>query len=118
VEAQYGVEYQNPVAISMRAIELQAVQQLMNFVAPFAQIDPNILRRFDLGGLVEAGAEILRTPVKILKSEEQFQEEMQREQQQQQQMAMLQQQQQQAQVAATGTEAMENVANASQAGLS
>ena len=118
VEAQYGVEYQNPVAISMRAIELQAVQQLMNFVAPFAQIDPNILRRFDLGGLVEAGADILRTPVKILKSEEQFQEEMQREQQQQQQMAMLQQQQQQAQVAATGTEAMENVARASQAGYS
>ncbi len=112
MEAEYGVEYQNPVSIALRSIELQSVQQLMNYIAPFAQIDPTILRRFDLSGLVEAGAEILRTPAAILKTEEEFEAELMQEKLLQQQQMMMQQQAQAAEIAVQGTQSMENVASA------
>ena len=84
----------------------------MNYIAPFAQIDPTILRRFDLSGLVEAGAEILRTPTGILKTEEEFEAELMQEKLQQQQQMMMQQQAQAAEIAVQGTQSMENVASA------
>ena len=47
------LEYQNPVSVAMRSGELSSVSQLMQFMVPFAQIDPNVIRRFNTGKLAE-----------------------------------------------------------------
>ena len=105
MESEVGVEYMNPVSIAMRSSELSSIGQLMQFVTPWAQIDPSILQRFDSDKLLATAAEILRVPMSVLKSEEQLQAE--REQQQ-----MMQAQQQQLEQTIALSQAQENDASA------
>jgi len=105
MQSELGVEYMNPVSIAMRSSELSSIGQLMQFVTPWAQIDPSILERFDSDKLLALAAEILRVPLSVLKSEEQLTAE--REQKQ-----MMQMQQQQLQQTLALSEAQERDASA------
>ena len=62
-----------------------------------AQIDPNVLRRLDIGRVATLAAEILRVPASVFKTNQEMQEEMEaeaeqiaRQQQLQEQMAVAQ----------------------------
>ena len=112
------LEYQNPVSVAMRSGELSSVSQLMQFMVPFAQIDPSIIRRFNTGKLAELGAEILRVPPSVLKSEEEIRMEMMQEQEMAQQQQALQQQIALAQTEESLSKAQANRASAEAALLS
>ena len=112
LQQQVKLEYQNPVSIAMRSGELQSVSQLMQFMVPFAQIDPNVIRRFNTSKLAELGAEILRVPPSVLKSEEELQMEIMQEQQMMQEQQALQQQMAMAQTEETLSKAESNRASA------
>jgi len=97
IEANFNIEYTNPVGISMRTGELTSINTLMQFLTPMAQIDPNILRRLDIGRVATLAAEILRVPPSVFKTDQEMQEEMEaeaeqmaRQQQLQEQMAVAQ----------------------------
>jgi len=62
MNADFRVEYANPVSISMRTGELNSIAQLIQFLLPIAQIDPSVVQRFNTGRIAELGAEILRVP--------------------------------------------------------
>ena len=89
-EADFKVEYANPVSISMRTGELNSVAQLIQFLLPIAQIDPTVVQRFDTGRIAELGAEILKVPPSVLKTEEEMMQMLQQQQQQQEEQMMLQ----------------------------
>ena len=106
------LEYQNPVSVAMRSGELSSVSQLMQFMVPFAQIDPNVIRRFNTSKLAELGAEILRVPPSVLKTEEELQMEIMQEQQMMAEQQALQQQIALAQTEETLSKAEANRASA------
>ena len=90
-QKEFKIEYRNPISIAMRGYELNSISQLVQFLAPMAQIDPTVLRRLNISRIAELGAEILRTPPSVIKDEAQFNAEQEAEQQQQMMMAQLQQ---------------------------
>ena len=112
MQQQMKLEYQNPVSVAMRSGELSSVSQLMQFMVPFAQIDPNVIRRFNTSKLAELGAEILRVPPSVLKTEEELQMEMMQEQQMMAEQQMMQQQMAMAQTEESLSKAESNRASA------
>ena len=90
-QKEFKIEYRNPISIAMRGYELNSISQLIQFLAPMAQIDPTVMQRLDVSRIAELGAEILRTPPSVIKDEAQFNAEMEAQQQQQALMAQLQQ---------------------------
>jgi hypothetical protein len=96
IEADFQVEYTNPVGIAQRAGEMTSVSALIQFLTPMAQIDPSVLRRIDPARVATIAAEILRVPPSVFKTEEEFAAEMEAEAQQ---MAMNTQMQEQMAVA-------------------
>ena len=89
-DADFKVEYANPVSISMRAGELNSVAQLIQFLLPIAQIDPSVVQRFDTGRIAELGAEILKVPPSVLRTEEEMQELQMAQRQAQEEQMLLQ----------------------------
>ena len=96
IDADFQVEYTNPVGIAQRSGEMTSVSSLLQFLTPMAQIDPSVFRRLDPGRVATIAAEILRVPPSVFKTEEEFAAEMEAEAQQ---MAMQQQVQEQMAVA-------------------
>ena len=90
MNADFRVEYANPVSISMRTGELNSVAQLIQFLLPIAQIDPSVVQRFNTGRIAELGAEILRVPPSVLRTEEEMQELMLAQRQAQEEQMLLQ----------------------------
>jgi len=88
--ADFRVEYANPVSISMRTGELNSVAQLIQFLLPIAQIDPSVVQRFNTGRIAELGAEILKVPPSVLRTEEEMQELMLAQRQAQEEQMLLQ----------------------------
>jgi len=83
MEVDFMVEYVNPVSVSMRSVELNAVSQLMQFIMPLAQIDPMAIERLNISRITELGAEILRAPASAIRTNEEMQQIMEARQQQQ-----------------------------------
>jgi hypothetical protein len=96
MDADFQVEYTNPVGIAQRSGEMTSVSSLLQFLTPMAQIDPSVFRRLDPGRVATIAAEILRVPPSVFKTEEEFAAEMEAEAQQ---MAMQSQMQEQMAVA-------------------
>jgi len=90
MNADFRVEYANPVSISMRTGELNSIAQLIQFLLPIAQIDPSVVQRFNTGRIAELGAEILRVPPSVLRTEEEMQELMLAQRQAQEEQMLLQ----------------------------
>ena len=82
----FKIEYVNPVSVSMRSVELNAVSQLIQFVMPLAQIDPSVLGRLNTSRITELGAEILRAPASSIYTEEEAAAIAQQRQQEEQMM--------------------------------
>ena len=89
-DADFKVEYANPVSISMRAGELNSVAQLIQFLLPIAQIDPSVVERFNTQRIAELGAEILKVPPSVLRTEEEMQELQMAQRQAQEEQMLLQ----------------------------
>lgn len=96
LQADFQVEYTNPVGIAQRAGELTSVSSLIQFLTPLAQIDPSVMRRLDPARIATLAAEILRVPPSVFKTEEEFAAEIEA---QAQQMSMQSQRQEQMAVA-------------------
>jgi hypothetical protein len=111
---EFKIEYRNPISIAMRGYELNSISQLIQFLAPMAQIDPTVMQRLDIMRIAELGAEILRTPASVVKTREEFQAEMQAQQEQQAMMSQLQQGQMIAQTDETTASAEKSRAQAAQ----
>jgi hypothetical protein len=89
-QKEFKIEYRNPISIAMRGYELNSISQLIQFLAPMAQIDPTVMQRLDISRIAKLGAEVLRTPPSVVKDEALFKAEMEAQQQQQAMMAQLQ----------------------------
>ena len=89
-DADFKVEYANPVSISMRTGELNSVAQLIQFLLPIAQIDPSVVERFNTQRIAELGAEILKVPPSVLRTEEEMQELQMAQRQAQEEQMLLQ----------------------------
>ena len=92
-EMDIMVEYVNPVSVSMRSVELNAISQLIQFIMPLAQVDPMAIERLNISRITELGAEILRAPASAIRTNEEMEEIMKARQEQmaaQQEMMMAQ----------------------------
>jgi len=75
LDADFKVAYSNPVAIAMRSGELASISQLIQFLVPFAQLDPTVIQRFQTGRVAELAAEILKVSPSVFKSGEELEAE-------------------------------------------
>ena len=81
-EEPIKIEYVNPVSVSMRSVEMNAVSQLIQFIMPLAQIDPNVIKRLNPQRITTMGVDILRAPPSVVYTEEEAQEIARQEQEQ------------------------------------
>jgi hypothetical protein len=95
-------EYVSPATQYQRAGELVGVERTVAGVAPFAQLDPGIMLKFDVEQIAELYQEVTGAPAKILRSKEDY--------------AALREQQQQAQAAAAMPEQMATAAGGAKDG--
>jgi hypothetical protein len=114
-EVDLRIEYVNPVSVSQRSIELNSINQLVQYHMPLAQIDPNALKRLNISRITELGAEILNVPPSVIYTNEEMQQIAQAEQEQQQQQQQMEQQQSGAEVDEKRSAASLNDAKAQQA---
>jgi glycerophosphoryl diester phosphodiesterase len=112
VDAEIKVAYSNPVSVSQRSGELASINQLIQFLVPFAQIDPSIMQSFQPNRVAELAAEILKVSPTVFKTNEERQAEVAEQQQQQQMMQEMQQAQAVAQQQNLISESRKNEAQA------
>lgn len=67
---EYEIIYENPLARMQRAEELVGVQRTMELLAPFAQIEPDIMDVFDKDKLAQLTAEVSGVPTPVIRSPE------------------------------------------------
>lgn len=101
----YEIVYDSPMSRMQRAEELVGVQRTMELLAPFAQINPDVLDIFDPDALATLTAEVSGVPTPVLRSAEAVRQL--REQRAAQQEAAMQ-----AQMAAPIAGALKDVAQA------
>jgi hypothetical protein len=112
IDAEIKVAYSNPVSVSQRSGELASINQLIQFLVPFAQIDPSIMQSFQPNRVAELAAEILKVSPTVFKTNEERQAEVAEQQQQQQMMQEMQQAQAVAQQQNLISESRKNEAQA------
>lgn len=67
---EYEIVYDSPMSRMQRAEELVGVQRTMELLAPFAQINPDVLDIFDPDALATLTAEVSGVPTPVLRSSE------------------------------------------------
>jgi len=67
---EYEIIYDSPMSRMQRAEELVGVQRTMELLAPFAQINPEVLDVFDPDALARLTAEVSGVPTPVLRSQE------------------------------------------------
>lgn len=102
---EYEIVYDSPMSRMQRAEELVGVQRTMELLAPFAQINPDVLDIFDPDALATLTAEVSGVPTPVLRSSEAVRQ-IREQRAAQQEMAM------QAQMAQPLAGAMKDVAQA------
>ena len=65
---EYEIVYDSPMSRMQRAEELVGVQRTMELLAPFAQIDPEVLDIFDRDELARLTSEVSGVPTTVLRS--------------------------------------------------
>jgi hypothetical protein len=70
----YEIEYVSPATQFQRASELVGYQRTFELAAPFIELDPTNIEKFDFEAVVELGAEIQGVPSKLLRTREAFAE--------------------------------------------
>jgi hypothetical protein len=103
--ANWHAEYKSPIALSQRATELSAVDQVVQRQIQFRTIDPQAPMIVDTEAVLRLEARDLNAPVEILKSPERLQQEAA-------QMARMAEEQHQAQLAREGAGAVADLAGA------
>ena len=114
-EEPIKIEYVNPVSVSMRSVEMNAVSQLIQFIMPLAQIDPNVIKRLNPQRITTMGVEILRAPPSVVYSEEEAQEIARQEQEEMARQQQMEQAMVEAEVGATRAKATKDMAEAQNA---
>ena len=67
---EYKIVYDSPMSRMQRAEELVGVQRTMELLAPFAQINPEVLDVFDPDALARLTAEVSGVPTPVMRSPE------------------------------------------------
>ena len=86
----YEIVYDSPMSRMARAEELVGVQRTMELLAPFAQINPEVLDVFDPDALARLTAEVSGVPTPVLRSQDAVDKLRQQRAQQTQEAAMVQ----------------------------
>lgn len=86
----YEIVYDSPMSRMARAEELVGVQRTMELLAPFAQINPDVLDVFDPDALARLTAEVSGVPTPVLRSQDAVDKLRQQRAQQTQEAAMVQ----------------------------
>jgi hypothetical protein len=86
---EVDIEYVSPLNRSQRAEEGVAILRTLESVVPLAQLDPNVMLRFNPDQIVKELAEINGVPAKILRSDEEVQAILAQQQQQIQAQQLL-----------------------------
>ena len=87
----FSIEYVNPVSVSQRSTELNAINQLIQYHIPLAQIDPAALKRLNIPRISQLGADILNAPPSTVYTDEEMAEIAEAEAAQQQQAQAMEQ---------------------------
>ena len=114
-EEPIKIEYVNPVSVSQRSVEMNAVSQLIQFIMPLAQIDPNVIKRLNPQRITTMGVEILRAPPSVVYTEEEAQEIARQEQEEMARQQQMEQAMVEAEVGATRAKATKDMAEAQNA---
>ena len=75
----FRIKYVNPLAIAQRSAEVGNITQTMQSIAPFAQIRPEVLDRFNADLTTQFIARTLRFPEELMLSDEQLAEHRQQQ---------------------------------------
>lgn len=86
----FEVEYTSPLERARRAEEGVAILRTFEQLAPIAQVDPNVYRRFNMGEAAKVLADVNGVPAKIMYSDDEMAELDAAEQAQNQQQQLLQ----------------------------
>lgn len=73
------IQYVSPISRAQKETDADAVKQAFAYLAPFAQIDPSILKNFDLHAIARDSQELYGFKAKYLKSPEVMKKEAQAE---------------------------------------
>lgn len=87
---EYEIVYDSPMSRMQRAEELVGVQRTMELLAPFAQINPQVLDIFDPDELARLTAEVSGVPTPVLRSPQTLAALRQQRAQAEQEAAMVQ----------------------------
>ena len=68
----YHIEYQSPLNLAQRASEGIAIMNTLQAIAPLAQVDPSVMRRFNLDKAATTLARINGMPEDIIYTDEEF----------------------------------------------
>lgn len=94
-DVELKVEYISPLAQAQKAVAIGGVQQLAQYVAGIAPMNPDVLDKMDFDESIDQYADMLGVPPGIIRSDEdvaQLREQRAQQQAQMQQMAAMQQQ--------------------------
>lgn len=69
------VQYVSPISRAQKQTDADAVRDAFNFLAPFAQVDPSIMKNFDLHAMARDTQELFGYKAKYLKSPDQIKKE-------------------------------------------
>jgi hypothetical protein len=84
----FEVEYTSPLERARRAEEGVSILRTFEQLAPLAQIDPNVFRRFNMDEAAKVLADVNGVPSKVMYSDDEL-EEIKAQQAQQDQMAQI-----------------------------
>lgn len=73
------IEYVSPLTLAARSEEAVAILRTFESLAPMAQLDPTIYKRFDTGEIADIVADVNGVPARAMKDQEQLEQEEQAE---------------------------------------
>lgn len=110
------IEYISPLAQAQKVAGLTNIEQFYAFLMNLAQANPNVIDKLNFPETVNRYADMLGTPVAILRTDDEYEKIQQEKAEKQAQMEQLQQAKQVADMAAPAAQAAKNAAEAAQDG--
>ena len=110
------IEYISPLAQAQKVAGLTNIEQFYAFLMNLAQANPDVIDKLNFPETVNRYADMLGTPVAILRTDDEYEKIQQEKAEKQDQMEQLQQAKQVADMAAPAAQAAKNAAQAAQDG--
>lgn len=115
-EEDYVIDYISPLARAQKSLELNNINQAMQIIASFGQVNPEVFDKIDFDKLVNTVAEVTNIAPSIIRDDAEVQDIRTNRAEQQAMAAQMQMIQAGAEATKVGTEADKNIAETQGAG--